>query len=257
MKLEDKKNKIINWLLQYCEQTNNKGFVIGVSGGVDSALTSTLCALTGLDVIVVGMPIHQEENQLNRSEKHMQWLCKNFKNVKKNTINLTETFEVFKKSCNDLSQLALANTRSRLRMMTLYSIANTNKMLVVGTGNKIEDYGIGFFTKYGDGGVDLSPIGDLLKSEVRKMARELGVISELVEATPTDGLWNDDRSDEQQIGATYEELEWALKFYDKNGYKNDSLTERQNEVLNIYVFRHKTNAHKLNLPPVCVLTEDN
>lgn len=253
MKLDNKKNKIVNWLLHYCKDTKNKGFIIGVSGGVDSALTSTLCALTGLDVIVVGMPIHQEEKQLSRSEKHMQWLCDNFKNIKKITIDLTETFEVFKKSCDDLSELALANTRSRLRMVTLYSIANTNNMLVAGTGNKIEDYGVGFFTKYGDGGVDLSPIADLLKSEVRQMARELGVLNELVDAIPTDGLWGDDRSDEEQIGATYDELEWALNYYDKNGYNIDKLETRQIEILNIYVKRHEINKHKLKTPPICYL----
>lgn len=251
----NKKNKIISWLLEYCKNTNTNGFVIGVSGGVDSALTSTLCALTGLDVIVIGMPIHQEEKQLSRSEKHMQWLCDNFKNVKKTTIDLTETFEVFKKSCKNLSELALANARSRLRMVTLYSVANTNNMLVAGTGNKVEDYGVGFFTKYGDGGVDLSPIADLLKSEVRQMAKELGVLKELVDAIPTDGLWGDDRNDEQQIGATYDELEWALKYYDENGYNLKELNERQIIVLDIYVNRHKTNKHKLLTPPICYLRD--
>lgn len=251
--IENKKDKIINWLKQYCNSTNNKGFVIGVSGGVDSALTSTLCALTGLEVVVVGMPIHQRQDQLLLSENHMNWLCKTFNNVKKISIDLTQTYEIFKSSCDELSELALANTRSRLRMVTLYSIANTNNLLVAGTGNKVEDYGVGFFTKYGDGGVDLSPIADLLKSEVREMARELGVSLEIVSAVPTDGLWSDSRSDEEQIGATYDELEWALKYYDEKGYNLDKLSEREINVLKIYVERHKSNKHKLEIPPVCYL----
>lgn len=253
MNLEHKKNKIVNWLLQYSNNTKNKGFVIGVSGGVDSALTSTLCALTGLSVVVVGLPIHQEAKQLSRSEKHMQWLCDNFKNVKKNIIDLTETFETFKKSCPGLSELALANTRSRLRMSALYSIANTNNMLVVGTGNKVEDYGIGFFTKYGDGGVDISPIADLMKSEVRQMAKELNIMEEIVNAIPTDGLWGDDRSDEDQIGATYDELEWALKYYDFYDSRKKELSDREKEVLKIYLNRHTINKHKLETPPICKL----
>ena len=247
------RDKIINWLFNYCEESKNKGFVVGVSGGVDSALVSTLCALTGLPVIVVGMPIHQESSQISRSEKHMQWLCDNYKNVQKVTVELTETFEAFKKSCHNLSELALVNTRSRLRMVTLYSIANTNNMLVAGTGNKVEDYGIGFFTKYGDGGVDISPIADLLKSEVRQMAKELGILEDIVNAIPTDGLWGDSRSDEDQIGASYDELEWALQHYDIKGENKENLSERQKEVLTIYVKRHISNKHKLELPPVCYL----
>jgi NAD+ synthase len=253
MNLENKKNKIIDWLLRYSNNSNTNGFVIGVSGGVDSALTSTLCALTGKDVIVIGMPIHQEENQISLSEKHMQWLCENFKNVKKTTIDLTSTFETFKSSSGNLSELALANTRSRLRMVTLYSIANTNNLLVAGTGNKVEDYGVGFFTKYGDGGVDLSPIADLMKSEAREMSKYLDIMDEIVNAIPTDGLWGDSRSDEEQIGASYDELEWALKYYDENGYNLYGLGERQCEVLNVYVQRHKANKHKLEMPPVCYL----
>jgi NAD+ synthase len=247
------KDKIINWLFNYCEESKNKGFVIGVSGGVDSALVSTLCALTGLSVIVVGMPIYQEQIQLSRSDKHMKWLCDNFKNVKQINVELSKTFEVFIESCPNLSELALANTRSRLRMVTLYSIANTNNMLVVGTGNKVEDYGVGFFTKYGDGGVDISPIADLLKSEVRQMAKELGILEDIVNAIPTDGLWGDSRSDEDQIGASYDELEWALQHYDIKGENKENLSERQKEVLTIYVKRHISNKHKLELPPVCYL----
>ncbi len=246
-------NKIINWLLQYANKSNTNGFVIGVSGGIDSALTSTLCAMTGLPVIVVGMPIYQETKQLFRSDNHMKWLCDNFTNVKQTTIELSKTFQIFTESCPNLSELALANTRSRLRMVTLYSIANTNNMLVVGTGNKVEDYGVGFFTKYGDGGVDISPIADLLKSEVRQMAKELGILEDIVNAIPTDGLWGDSRSDEDQIGASYDELEWALQHYDIKGDNKENLSERQKKVLTIYIKRHNSNKHKLELPPVCYL----
>jgi NAD+ synthase len=245
--------KIINWLLEYSQKSNTNGFVIGVSGGIDSALTSTLCAMTKLPVIVVGMPIHQEKTQLSRSDKHMKWLCDNFTNVRQITVELSKTFETFTESCSNLSELALANTRSRLRMVTLYSIANTNNMLVAGTGNKVEDYGVGFFTKYGDGGVDISPIADLLKSQVRQMAKELGVSEDIVNAIPTDGLWGDSRSDEDQIGATYDELEWALQHYDTKGESKENLSERQKEVLTIYIKRHISNKHKLEPPPVCYL----
>ena len=200
--------RIAAWLANYADKAGSSGFVVGVSGGIDSALTSTLCALTGKGVIVVSIPIHQEENQLSRSQRHMDWLCDNFVNVQQLTVDLTSTFEAFKIADEwPLSDLALANVRSRLRMVALYAVANSNNMLVAGTGNKVEDYGIGFFTKYGDGGVDISPIADLLKTEVRTMARELGVLAEIVEAISTDGLWGGNRSDEEQMGAPYEELE--------------------------------------------------
>lgn len=246
-------NKIISWLLEYSKTSNTKGFVIGVSGGVDSALTSTLCAKTGLKTIVVSLPIHQESTQVNRATKHIDWLCSKYQNVECFNIDLTKTYD----SIVDLttaSDLALANTRSRLRMVALYLIANTNNLLVAGTGNKVEDYGVGFFTKYGDGGVDISPIADLLKSEVRMLAKELGVLDELVNAIATDGLWGDNRTDEQQIGATYDELEWALKYYDKYGLDfQQNLSNRQIEVLKIYTSRHLANRHKLQPPPVCLL----
>ena len=247
------KDKIVGWLSARCEEAGSEGFVIGVSGGVDSALTSTLCAYTDKQVIVVGMPIHQEKSQVSRSQNHMDWLCGKFSNVKQVTFDLTEAFEVFKRDTRCNSELALANARSRMRMVALYSIANTNNVLVAGTGNKVEDYGVGFFTKYGDGGVDVSPIADLLKSEVRELAADLGVIPEVVEAVPTDGLWGDNRSDEQQIGATYEELEWALEYYDSHKDDASGLNERQKEVLSLYKERHMANKHKLLTPPVCFL----
>lgn len=255
MEILEKKQLIVNWLKEYALKNKSDGFVIGISGGVDSALTSTLCCLTGLNVIVVTLPIHQHENQLNRANKHMNWLEKKFKNVSKLTINLTEVFNIFKNTYS-MTELAEANLRSRMRMTSLYSIANSNNMLVVGTGNKVEDFGIGFFTKYGDGGVDISPIADLLKSEVREMSRDLNILEELCNAIATDGLWEDSRTDEEQIGASYEELEWALKYYNKHGMITFNLSEREKQVLNIYVNRHEKNKHKMLMPPICFLGEN-
>ncbi len=244
--------KILNWLVEYLNNSKCNGFVVGVSGGVDSALTSTLCAMTGKKTIVVSMPIHQEVTQHSRSIKHIDWLCSNFSNVEQVTLDLSNAYDIFSKLTIS-SDLSLANTRSRLRMVALYLVANTHNLLVAGTGNKVEDYGVGFFTKYGDGGVDISPIAGLLKSEVRLMAKEVGVLDELVNAIPTDGLWGDNPSDEQQIGASYDELEWALKYYEIFGFKLENLSEREKEVLTIYTKRHISNKHKLELPPVCQL----
>jgi NAD+ synthase len=237
--------KISNWLLEYLNNSNLKYFVIGISGGIDSALTSTLCAQTGKPTLVISMPIHQASNQLGRAHNHINWLKEKYPNVQSLEYDLTETFETFKKLFDIEDKLALANSRSRLRMVTLYQIATTYKGLVVGTGNKVEDFGVGFFTKYGDGGVDISPIADLTKTEVRKMARELGIIEEILEAKPTDGLWEDDRTDEDQIGATYEELEWAMN------YNNvDKINERQQEVLKIYKKFNIANKHKMIPIPI-------
>jgi NAD+ synthase len=247
---------IIAWLRNRALAASAEGYVVGVSGGIDSAVTSTLCALTGLKLVVVALPIHQPPSHVSRAEKHIQWLKNNFENVTSMTIDLSQLYETFQSLDVEFSDLALVNTRSRLRMTLLYSIANTHNLLVGGTGNKIEDYGIGFFTKYGDGGVDVSPIADLLKSEVRQLANHLGISGEIISATPTDGLWEDDRSDEEQIGATYEELEWALDYYDQNGPDFEMLSERQQEVLQIYVSRHLASRHKLEVPPVCYLVKD-
>lgn len=255
MRLDMKSPKtIVDWLSESKNKSDTNGFVVGVSGGIDSALTSTLCAMTGNKTIVVSMPICQENEQNKRSHMHMDWLCEKFPNVEQRTIDLSSAYMTYK-NLNIGSDLSLANTRSRLRMVTLYLISNTENMLVVGTGNKIEDYGIGFFTKYGDGGVDISPIAELLKSEVKKMSKKLGIIKQILEATPTDGLWDDARSDEDQIGASYDELEWALNYYDKFGYNTDNLTERQREVLLIYFDRHTKNRHKLELPRICKFGE--
>ena len=248
--------KIVEWLQDKVLESSTRGYVVGVSGGIDSALTSTLCALTGRAIIVVGLPIHQPASHVHRSETHMSWLENSFPNVSQQTVDLTYLYEAFRDLDMDKSDLALVNARSRLRMVALYNIANTHNLLVAGTGNKVEDYGIGFFTKYGDGGVDVSPIADLLKSEVRDLAHHLGIDESIINAVPTDGLWEDDRSDEDQIGASYEELEWALKYYDNNGPHFESLDQRQSEVLEIYIGRHLSSRHKLEAPPVCLVKEE-
>jgi len=238
-------NNIVKWLSNYLEESKMNCFVIGISGGIDSALTSTLCALTNKPTIVISMPIHQAPNQLERAHEHIKWLKSNYPNVKSLEIDLTNTFDLFKSLFNEDNKLALANSRSRLRMTTLYHIASMDRGLVVGTGNKIEDFGVGFFTKYGDGGVDISPIADLTKTEVREMAKELGVIESILIAKPTDGLWDEDRTDEEQLGATYEELEWAMNYN-----MSDILTPRQSEVLEIYKKFNTQNKHKMIPIPI-------
>lgn len=238
--------QISDWLKNYL--TNNKlnCFVVGISGGVDSALTSTLCALTGIKTIVLSLPILQNEVQLSRANNHIKWLKENFNNVESYEYDLTETFKTFENLFTIKNDLALANSRSRLRMTALYQIASTYSGIVVGTGNKVEDFGIGFFTKYGDGGVDISPIADLKKSDVFAMAKEVGVIEEILIAKPTDGLWDDNRNDEDQIGATYDELERIMDYSGPIGL----LTERELEVYNIYHKLNKQNKHKMKQIPI-------
>ena len=250
---EDKEciNCITNWLLNYAK-IPTIGFVVGVSGGIDSAVTSTLAAKTGLNVLCLEMPIHQEINQVDRAKEHINWLKESFNNVSSLSTELVETYDCFKNAVsNDIEgdkyQIALVNSRARLRMTTLYFYAQLNNYLVLGTGNKVEDFGIGFYTKYGDGGVDLSPIADLLKSEVFSIGKKLGVINSIITAAPTDGLWNDNRTDEDQIGATYEELEWAMAFEGNT----DDLNKRQQEVLDIYISLNKANKHKMIPIPIC------
>ena len=245
---------IKNWLSSYHSQSSTKGFVIGISGGIDSALTSTLVAETNIPLLCIEMPINQNKNQVSRGKNHILWLKENYNNVKSIECDLTGIFEQFKsisaeKNKNQL--LALANTRSRLRMTTLYYYAQLNNALVVGTGNKVEDFGIGFYTKYGDGGVDLSPIADLMKSEVFQLAKALKINKEILVAPPTDGLWDNDQTDEDQIGATYDELEWAMK---NNQTKN--LSKRQQEVIEIYNKFHAANKHKMMAIPVCNIPDD-
>jgi len=241
---------ITAWLDSYCEKAGLSGFIVGISGGVDSAVTSTLCAQTGKKTIVVTMPIRQASSEYDRALNHIADLEKKFPNVIGMDINLTSVFEAFEATMPQNSRedfLAMANSRARLRMSTLYGIGQAERCLVAGTGNKVEDFGVGFYTKYGDGGVDLSPIADLTKSDVWALAREIEVIEEIIVAKPTDGLWDDKRNDEDQIGASYPELEWAMDF---NG-DPENLNNRQKEVLEIYQKFHRANKHKMLPIPVC------
>ncbi len=241
---------IVDWLKSYALNAKVNGFIIGISGGIDSAVTSTLCAKTGLKLVCLEMGIHQKENEVNRGLEHIEWLERHFSNVSHYRPNLTDTFETLKKSFPkgiDNHGLSMANTRARLRMTTLYAIGQAKGLLVAGTGNKVEDFGVGFYTKYGDGGVDISPIADLYKSEVYDVARHLNIVESIQKAAPTDGLWDDERTDEGQIGATYPELEWAMAF---NGDESN-LTSRQKEVLVIYNRFNKANKHKMIPIPVC------
>lgn len=252
-------NHIVGWLKDYATKAGMKGFVIGVSGGIDSALTSKLCALTGMEVLCLEMPIHQSKKQVTRAANHIFWLKEHHENVRSHWIDLTPVFdnllEVFPSVNNEEDRLmSLANTRARLRMTSLYYFAALEKLLVAGTGNKVEDFGVGFYTKYGDGGVDLSPIADLLKTEVYELASSLGVSKEILDAPPTDGLWGDDRTDEDQIGASYPELEWAMEM-DHKGKKAEDFSARQQEVFRIYKKYNTVNRHKMLPIPVCKITK--
>ena len=242
--------EITNWISDYALENDIQALVVGVSGGVDSAVTSTLSARTGIRTIVLNMPIHQKKYQDDLSKKHISWLKDNFNNVEERIVNLSKTYDSFVEtvSVDEVSELALANSRARLRMTALYATAGSNGGIVVGTGNKVEDFGVGFYTKYGDGGVDISPIADLLKTEVYQIARELDIIEEIIQAAPTDGLWGDGRSDEEQLGASYEELEWAMK--ESKNPSNKDLSEREKEVLGIYQRLNKSNSHKMNPIPI-------
>lgn len=251
---------ITDWLKTYAEKAHQKGFVIGVSGGIDSAVTATLCAKTGLEVLVLEMPIHQAENQVSRAQELIKKLQEAFPNVRSAKVDLTPVFEQFKSqvvvSENQVKvDLALANTRSRLRMTALYYHAGLYNLLVAGTGNKVEDFGIGFFTKYGDGGVDLSPIADLMKSEVYQLAAYLEIPMSIQNAAPTDGLFGDNRTDEDQIGASYDELEWAMHQSELHHAHYD-FTGRQKEVFEIYQRMHKANHHKMVPIPACEIPDE-
>tara|TARA_B110000003_G_C16432553_1_gene450702 strand:- start:6 stop:791 length:786 start_codon:yes stop_codon:yes gene_type:complete len=258
MKYPEKVSKhIVGWTDNYLNKTKMKGFVVGVSGGIDSALTSTLCAETGRNVLCIEMPINQGKDQVSRSKKHIEWLKKKYPNVSSITISLDKTFDSFVDSVPKVksaeNELSLANTRSRLRMVTLYYFSALKNYIVVGTGNKVEDFGIGFYTKYGDGGVDISPIADLLKSDVYSLAKFYNVNDDIIEAIPTDGLWNDNRNDEDQIGASYEELEKAMQIANKLDYE---LSEREKEVSKIYKTLNSLNRHKMLPIPVCKIPKD-
>ena len=234
--------QIYNWIKDYTKEYNIKSLVVGVSGGIDSALTSTLCAMTGLPTYCLILPIHQNPSHTERGENHIEWLQSQYDNVHKIKVDLTSTFDTFKSVMGDNdSELGFANSRSRLRMVTLYQVAQSKGGIVIGTGNKVEDYGVGFFTKYGDGGVDISPIGDLTKTQVRELSSILGINQEILDAPPTDGLWDDDRDDQNQIGATYEELEWVMEWEGDTS----TLTKREMEVIQIYNSFHDRNKHKM------------
>ncbi len=246
---------IVAWLRDYAANAKVKGFVVGISGGIDSALTSTLCAQTGLPTLCVEMPIHQAASHVSRAREHIKALKGKFDNISSAEADLTPVFETFRGQVpvtdnEHTLNLTLANTRARLRMMTLYYFAGLNNALVAGTGNKVEDFGVGFFTKYGDGGVDISPIADLTKSEVRQLARHLEVTESILAAKPTDGLFGDDRSDEDQLGASYDELEWAMEQME-NGKTHDDFNGREKEVFEIYRRLNTINQHKMLPIPVC------
>ena len=245
MLVSDKIDFIVDWILNYTKKIINQPItlIVGVSGGVDSAITSTLSAKTGLKTIAVSMPIKQNVNQHDLSIQHLNWLKTNFSNVDTQVINLDNIFISFKELMKNYdNELAFANSRSRLRMITLYQIAQHNNGLVVGTGNKVEDFGVGFFTKYGDGGVDISPIADCTKTNVWEIAKELKIIEEIIKAAPTDGLWEDSRSDESQLGLTYNQIEEAMNNSDSQYYK------RYNEI-------RKKNLHKMLPIPICEIKD--
>jgi NAD+ synthase len=253
-------NHIVEWLKEYATNASVKGFVIGISGGIDSAVTSMLCAKTGFPVLCVEMPIHQGFNQLNRAKEHIAQLKERFDDINSMEINLTSTFEEFKTVLPlDLEKTAvevsLANTRARLRMSTLYYLAGVHGYLVAGTGNKVEDFGVGFYTKYGDGGVDLSPIADLMKSEVYQIAKVLGVPDSIQVAKPTDGLFGDSRTDEDQIGASYNELEWAM-IQNDNGKTTADFEGREKIAFDILKQRNNANKHKMDPIPVCIIPKE-
>jgi len=255
MQTEKVVNHIVDWLKNYATNAGVNGFVIGISGGIDSAVTSTLCAKTGLDLLCIEMPIHQAESHVTRAQEHIAQLKKHFPNVKDTRVDLTPVFEEFKTEVSLEGQqanvdMALANTRARLRMTTLYYHAGLLGLLVAGTGNKVEDFGVGFYTKYGDGGVDLSPIADLLKSEVYKIGNYLEVPESIMKAAPSDGLFGDARSDEDQIGASYPELEWAMQMKDE-GKKIEDFEGRRRKAFEIFTRYNTSNKHKMIPIPIC------
>ncbi|MEO6348797.1 MAG: NAD(+) synthase [Aquaticitalea sp.] len=260
MKTEKVVAHIVNWLKDYAVNAKVNGFVIGISGGIDSAVTSTLCAKTGLKVICVEMPIHQPSSHVSRGQEHIAQLKNRFENVEDKLVDLTPVFEEFKTEVTlDGTQatvdMALANTRARLRMTTLYYHAGLYGLLVAGTGNKVEDFGVGFYTKYGDGGVDLSPIADLMKSQVYKLGEFLNIPDSIMKAAPSDGLFGDARSDEDQLGASYPELEWAMEQKAK-GKEATDFEGRERQVFELFIRFNGNNQHKMNPIPVCTIPND-
>ena len=259
MKTEKVIEHIVDWLKDYAQNANQNGFVVGISGGVDSAVTSSLCALTGMRVHCVEMPIHQHKSHVSRANEHIAQLMDRFDNITNDEVELTPVFESLKKQLpqdpeSATKDLALANARARLRMTTLYYFAGHERLLVAGTGNKVEDFGVGFYTKYGDGGVDLSPIADLLKSEVYELAKALKVPQSILDAAPSDGLYGADRTDEDQIGASYDELEWAMAQHDRGKTATD-FAGRELEVMKIFLRYNRNNQHKMLPIPLCIIPE--
>ncbi|MDA7830773.1 NAD(+) synthase [Candidatus Pelagibacter sp.] len=241
MKPLEKAQFISNWIKDYVEKMPSKAqsLIIGISGGIDSSVSSTLSAMTGIKTIVLSMPIKQKSSQHDLSLKHQEWLVKNFDNVEAHTLNLDKLFETFEGTLSNFdSEHGMANSRARIRMTTLYQVAAANKGIVVGTGNKVEDFGVGFYTKYGDGGVDISPIADCNKSEVWEIGKSINILQEIIDAAPTDGLWDDGRTDEGQLGLRYEELEEAMNNV------NSINREKYEKIRNI-------NLHKMEPIPVC------
>ena len=246
MNSDKKIEHISNWIKKYISSLKfqSPSLIIGVSGGIDSAVTSTLCCKTGFRTIAVSIPIKQNALQHDLSLKHLDWLNANFNNVDTMIIELDDVFKSFEKTMTDFNnKLAFANSRSRLRMVTLYQIAQANNGIVVGTGNKVEDFGVGFYTKYGDGGVDISPIADCTKTDVWNIGKSLGIINEIIEAAPTDGLWDDSRNDESQLGLTYKQIEEAMN------NPSSSYFEKYTKI-------RKPNLHKMKPIPVCILPKD-
>ena len=246
MQTSDRISYIKSWILDYCKSMPKEpdSLVVGISGGIDSSVTSAICALTGIKTIVLSMPIKQIKEQQDLSLKHQEWLKGKFKNVESHLVILDNVFKSFKSSLSEFdNEHGLANSRARLRMATLYQVAASNNGIVVGTGNKVEDFGVGFYTKYGDGGVDISPIADCTKSQVWEMGKNLGVLEEIVKAQPTDGLWDDGRTDVNQLGMSYQELEEAIKDPSNKGHKK-------------YLEIRKRNLHKMNPIPVCKMNND-
>jgi len=246
MKTEQKITYITNWIKNYCKLMIKEAdsLVIGISGGIDSSVTSTLCALTEKKTIIVSMPIKQIKNQHDLSLKHLNWLKEKFKNVESNLIELDNVYQSFEKSLSKFdNRHGFANARSRLRMTTLYQVAASNNGIVVGTGNKVEDFGVGFYTKYGDGGVDISPIADCTKTQVWEMGKSLAILEEIINAEPTDGLWDDGRNDANQLGMTYQNLEKAMQ--DENSKDHSK-----------YLEIRKRNLHKMKPIPVCKMKND-
>ena len=261
MQVEKVNDHIVNWLKTYAVNAKVNGFVVGISGGIDSAVTSTLCAQTGLPTLCVEMPIHQAANQVSRGKEHISQLQQRFSNVSTAEANLTPIYDSFKAEMPESLEetkyhLALANTRARLRMTTLYYFAGIHSYLVAGTGNKVEDFGVGFYTKYGDGGVDISPIADLMKSDVFALGEYLQIPDSIQRAQPTDGLFGDNRTDEDQLGASYAELEWAMLENEKKEIHFSNYEDREKEVFTIYKRLNSCNKHKMEPIPICLIPKE-